>query len=148
MRAPRTGYAVGLGVLLALAVAGCTDGDGDGDGRAAAIVCSTAYRVSTSEALTEVDTLRLEDRDSEQSMPYIYLELHAAYAAGEADAERSLRLWVTPTGDDQVLVTQLFQLPEDSGPTNQFVGDHGFTGLTYAYDPVSGAELQYWCEAE
>ena len=46
-----------------------------------------------------------------------------------------------------MLVSHLFQLPPDAGPTDQFVGGHGFTGLTSAYDPVSGAELQYWCEA-
>lgn len=113
--------------------------------RADSIVCSTAYRVSQSEPLTGVDTMTFQDEDSTQSMPYIYLELHGAYTTGRADGERALRLWVTPTGQEQVLVTQLFQLGTD-GPTDQFVGDHGFTGLTYAYDPVSGAELQYWCQ--
>ena len=28
-----------------------------------------------------------------------------------------------------------------------FLGDHGFTGLNYAYPPDSSAEVQYWCEA-
>ncbi|HUV93017.1 MAG TPA: hypothetical protein VMV80_08020 [Anaerolineales bacterium] len=36
-------------------------------------------------------------------------------------------------------------LPIDSGPQNQFIGGHGFTGLNYSYQPDSGAELQYWC---
>jgi hypothetical protein len=133
--------------VLALAVVGtgCT---ADGDERASVIVCSTAYRVSAAEPLTEVDTLRLEDADSVQSMPYIYLELHAQYTDGRRDGERALRLWVTRTAEAGEIVAQLFQLPDDAGPRDQFVGGHGFTGLTYAYDPVSGAELQYWCEAE
>lgn len=130
---------------LVMLISACSGGD---NGRAEAIVCSTAYRVSVSEALTEPDHIRFEDEDSTQSIPYIYLELHAEYRAGRVDEERSLRLWVTPTGEDNVLVSQLYQLPEDSGPANQFVGGHGFTGLNYSYDPVSGAELQYWCEAE
>jgi hypothetical protein len=133
------------GAAVVLLVAACGGGD---DGRAGVIVCSTAYRVSVSEALTEPDQVRFVDEDATQSVPYIYLELHAEYRTGRVDGERSLRLWVTPTGAEDVLVTQLYQLPEDSGPTNQFVGGHGFTGLNYAYDPVSGAELQYWCEAE
>lgn len=112
------------------------------------IACHTAYRVSVTQPLTEVDTLRVGAADASQSMPYIYLTLHAEYTAGTLDGERSLRLWVTPTADDEVLVQHLYQLPSDSGPTNQFEGGHGFTGLTYAYDPTSGAELQYWCEAE
>jgi hypothetical protein len=134
-----------VALALLLVAAACDGGDG---GRAGAIVCSTAYRVSQSEPLTEVDHLRFEDEDSVQSLPYIYLELHGEYRTGRVDGERSLRLWVTPTGEEKVLLTQLYQLPEDSGPQDQFVGDHGFTGLTYAYDPVSGAELQYWCAAE
>jgi pantothenate kinase-related protein Tda10 len=36
---------------------------------------------------------------------------------------------------------------DDSDPQNQFVGGRGFTGLHYSYQPNSGAELQFWCEA-
>jgi hypothetical protein len=39
----------------------------------------------------------------------------------------------------------LYQFLE-SGPSNQFNGRHGFTGLVYAY-LTSGAELQYFCRA-
>jgi hypothetical protein len=137
----------GLGIIAVLLVfvsSACSD---ETQGRAATMVCNTAYRVSTAETLTEPDQLRFEDEDSTQSMPYIYLELHAQYSTGRGDGERSLRLWVTPTAADNILVSHLFQLPDDTGPENQFLGDHGFTGLNFAYDPVSGAELQYWCEA-
>lgn len=126
--------------------------------RASAIVCSTAYRVAQTEPPTEVDTMRLTDADADAAaaggmgataeMPYIYLTLHAQYWSGAADGERALRLWVTPTASEELIVSQLFQLPTESGPTNQFRGGHGFTGLNYAYDPTSGAELQYWCAAE
>jgi hypothetical protein len=34
----------------------------------------------------------------------------------------------------------------ESGPSNQFNGGNGFTGLVYAY-LTSGAELQYFCRA-
>lgn len=132
-----------LVVAIAASVSACTSDDG---ARASSIVCSTAYRVSQSEQLTGVDTMTFQDEDTTLSMPYIYLELHGTYTAGRADGERALRLWVTPTGEDRELVVQLFQFPEDDGPTDQFVGGHGFTGLTYAFDPVTGAELQYWCE--
>lgn len=135
--------------LLALLAACDADDDSAGDDAgASAIVCSTAYRVSQQEPLTEVDTLRFEDADAEQSLPYIYLELHGAYSDGREDGERALRLWVTQTAEPEPLVSHLYQLPEDGWPVNQFVGGHGFTGLMYAYDPVSGAELQYWCATE
>jgi len=130
--------------MMALLAVACATGSG----RAAAIVCSTAYRISQTESLTEVDTLRLPDQDSTESKPYVYLELHAQYTSGQTDGERSLRLWVTPTGQEDVIVSHIYQLPQDAGPANQFRGGHGFTGLNYANDPVSGAELQYWCAAE
>ena len=131
-------------VALILVSTGCSDKT---QGRASSIVCSTAYRISSSEPLTEQDHMTLDDEDATQSIPYIYLELHGQYSTGREDGERSLHLWVTPTGAENVLISQLYQLPEDAGPENQFLGDHGFTGLNYAYDPVSGAELQYWCTA-
>src|SRR5690606_12481542 len=46
----------------------------------ASIMCSTAYRVSISEPFTDVDTVSFGDQDSAQSIPYIYLEFHAAYS--------------------------------------------------------------------
>lgn len=140
---PLIGMALCPLVLVLVSCVGAADPP-----KAAAIVCHTAYRVSQSEPLTPEDTMRFDDEDATQSIPYIYLELHGQYSTGKTDGERALRLWVTPSGEEQVIVSQLFQLPPDSGPSDQFNGGHGFTGLTYAYDPASGAELQYWCEAE
>src|SRR5690606_11818185 len=130
--------------------AGCQDDGADSErpSRASAIVCNAAYRVAQTEPLTEVDSLRFKDTDDEQSLPYIYLELHATYRDGRLEGERSLRVWVTRTAEDEPLVAHLYQLPTDEGPRDQFVGDYGFTGLMYAYDPVSCAELQYWCAAD
>lgn len=154
MRSPaaassRTWWRVATVSLAALAIliVGCDD-ESAAPSRAAAIVCSAAYRISETEPLTEVDSLRFEDTDSVQSLPYIYLELHGDYSDGRSDGERALRVWVTRTAETEPLVTHLYQLAEDEGPRNQFQGDHGFTGLMYAIDPISGAELQYWCAAE
>lgn len=36
------------------------------------------------------------------------------------------------------LTSHLYQLPQDSGPTDQFVGAHGFTGLNYVITPTAG----------
>ncbi len=40
---------------------------------------------------------------------------------------------------------QLYQIWE--GPTENFGGDTGFTGLVYVNDPATGAEVQYFCIA-
>ena len=149
-RAGSSTLTAALSLALAMILGACSAGDdaGGDSADATAIVCSASYRVSVQEPLTEVDALRFEDVDAEQSLPYIYLELHGALSTGRADGERALRVWVTRTTESEPLVTQLYQLPEGAWPEDQFVGGHGFTGLTYAYDPVSGAELQYWCSTE
>jgi hypothetical protein len=88
------------------------------------------------------------DADAEQSLAFADLVFHAAYATGEGDDERALRTWVTGADKTVIYNVQLYQLPLDSGPDNQFVGGHGFTGLNYTYHPASAAELQFWCEAQ
>jgi hypothetical protein len=72
----------------------------------------------------------------------------AAYRTGAADNQRNLRLWVTDAAETAVAHSTLYQFEPDSGPQNQFVGGHGFTGLNAAYQASSGAELKYWCAAD
>jgi hypothetical protein len=55
----------------------------------------------------------------------------------------SIRVQSRSTG--KPVASGLYQFLE-AGPSNQFDGGHGFTGLVYAYLP-SGAELQYFCRA-
>jgi hypothetical protein len=116
--------------------------------RAKAIICHTAYRSGTGVPIEEEETVTFEDSDADASTPFSELTFHAAYSTGTSNRERSLRLWVTGNDSGMELFRQLYQLPLDSGPTDQFIGGHGFTGLNYAYHPQSGAELQYWCTAE
>ena len=120
------------------------------------ISCTAAYRASVAQGIQREETILFSDTDSDQSITFPDMVFHAAYSAGEADNERNIRVWVTGGGEtpapseSEVAVyhSTLYQLPLDSGPQNQFAGGHGFTGLTYSYQPESGAELQFWCEAE
>jgi hypothetical protein len=41
----------------------------------------------------------------------------------------------------------LYQLQTGARPLNEFVGDHGFTGLNWVRDPASGETVQYACFA-
>ena len=123
--------------------------------KAETISCTAAYRASVAQGIEREETILFSDTDSEQSISVSDLVFHAAYSAGEADNERNMRVWVTgggetPAPSDAAAVyhSTLYQLPLNSGPQNQFVGGHGFTGLTYSYQPESGAELQFWCEAK
>ncbi len=127
------------------------------------ISCTAAYRASVEQGIEREEMIVFGDTDSEQSIPFTDMVFHAAYSAGEADNERNLRVWVTASpllsssagetpalsdAETAVYHSTLYQLPLNSGPQNQFVGGHGFTGLNYSYQPDSGAELQFWCEAK
>ncbi|KAA3664202.1 MAG: hypothetical protein DWQ04_06920 [Chloroflexi bacterium] len=113
-----------------------------------AIACTVAYRAGVSQPIEREESIAFGDSDSEQTVAFTDLEFHAAYSAGELNNERALRVWVTSAGDETaVFHSTLYQLNLNSGPQNQFVGGHGFTGLNYSYHPTSGAEMQFWCEA-
>ncbi|MDJ0756480.1 MAG: hypothetical protein QNJ45_23305 [Ardenticatenaceae bacterium] len=117
------------------------------------IVCHTAYRSSVSQPIEREESLIFaEDNQQEivslnMSVSFDDMIFHGDYRSGAADNERSLQVWVTDIDDTTRFQNHLYQLELDSGPVNQFVGGHGFTGLNYSYHPQSGAELQYWCEA-
>ncbi len=132
-------------VVFCLLVA-CTPGSTSVP-RANTITCQTAYRSATGVPIEREETLTFKDSDGVESITFAELIFHAQYSSGQMNNERALRLWVTESGQDDELLSQLYQLPADAGPQNQFIGGHGFTGLNYAYHPRSGAELQFWCSA-
>lgn len=114
--------------------------------KADTITCTAAYRADVTQPIEREESITFSDSDDEQSVAFTDMVFHAAYSTGKADNERALRLWVTDRMETAVYHSQLYQLPNDSGPQNQFVGGHGFTGLNYSYAPDSSAELQFWCE--
>jgi hypothetical protein len=135
-------------LLFVLMMVACGSDGAAPTAKADAIVCTAAYRSSVSDPIEREETLSFSDTDAEQSLTFTDLVLHAAYSTGEGDNERTLRTWVTATDETVIYNVQLYQLPLDKGPDNQFIGGHGFTGLNYTYHPTSLAELQFWCEAQ
>lgn len=132
-----------LVVGMALLVNGC------GAPASFAVACTTAYRASVSAPPGEQAVLLLDRENRQQMVAYEDLEL-LARLDDEAAVDRTgwtLRVVVRMVGEENVMQATLYQLPLDGLPINQFRGGHGFTGLTYAYHPVSNAELQFWCEA-
>lgn len=115
--------------------------------RAESITCTAAYRAGVRMPIESEESFTLGDEDSQQRLDFSDLSFQAQYSSGEFDNERALVLRVTEPGETEALISQLYQLGGDSGPVNQFVGGHGFTGLNYVYHPESGAELQFWCTA-
>ena len=115
--------------------------------RAEEFVCHYAYRPSVTVPISSEGSVNFPDFDTAEFIGSENDDLvfHAQYWSGADDGERALRLWVMAVGRAEPLTSHLYQLPQDSGPSDQFVGGHGFTGLNYVYHPDSGAELQFWC---
>ncbi|WP_420630282.1 hypothetical protein [Candidatus Leptofilum sp.] len=141
------GIVLGLLILCGSLLVACS---GRGEAvvpKAEMIRCTAAYRASVAQSIEREESVTFTNSNAEKAVVFADMVFHAVYSDGEADNERALRLWVTDGTDTAVYHTTLYQLPFDSGPQNQFVGGHGFTGLHYSYAPDSSAELQFWCEA-
>ena len=135
--------------LAALALAACAGSAAVPGGGAAGeqIVCTAAYRPGVGTTQMEEQTLTLAAPGAQESAVFADLTLQASSIQGEGEGGRALALRVTPAGSADPITAQLYQIAANTAPLNQFVGGHGFTGLTYAYHPQSGAELQFWCSA-
>lgn len=112
------------------------------------IDCLVAYRSSVTVTIDQEEVLTLSASEGGKEIIFDYLEFHAQYWSGEeAPLERGLKAWVTSAGSDDDLAAQLYQLSRTELPRNRFLGEHGFTGLSYVYHPSSRAELRYACKA-
>ncbi len=138
----------GILLILVLLLAACGGGETAVAPKAEQITCTAAYRSSVEVGIEQEETFTFTDTDDELWATFGEMMFHAAYDAGGADNERNLRVWVTDAAETAVYHSTLFQFEPDSGPANQFIGGHGFTGLNYSYAPGTTAELQYWCKVD
>lgn len=106
-----------------------------------AVDCSFFY-------LGEVEVTRVTESKLEGSNPVLEfggLRVAMSYFDDPWEA-RSFSISVY-TQDGVVGSTALHQMDRHQPLLNQFVGDHGFTGLHYIHDPSADETLQYACFA-
>jgi hypothetical protein len=121
---------------------------GSGKPASSAIECLVAYSARAGRGIDREETVLLSAEARQQELNLGDLTFHARYWPPDASpGEHTFRAWVTASDTQAEVVAQLYQLPLDTAVRNQFVGDHGFTGLSYVYHPVSRAELQFTCQA-
>jgi len=155
----RTLIVVGLVVLVIVALVAGVAGDAIGRRHhdapiplADVVTCSVWTRPSTSQLPVSAGTVTIdwrnanpaEDTTTEQHVSGDGLTFNAAYGFGGGGGH-VLGLTATDRAGHMLHSTtyQMWQGPSDDfGMTGQ-----GFTGLSYAYDPATGAEMQYWCTA-
>jgi hypothetical protein len=112
------------------------------------ITCQTAYRSSVFVPIEKQASVLLDDANPTKEVRYADLVFHAQYNSGRAAYEsRSFLVWVITTEEDKGLHQTLYQMRKTQLTENQF-GEHGFTGLVYINNPISQAELQYWCSTK
>ena len=132
-----------IGLIILLTACG---GESMAVPKADALRCTVAYRSSIQVGIEREEQVEFATSDGQQRLVFDEATFHAAYDAGGPDNERSLRVWISNSDESIIYQTHLYQFAVDSGPQNQFVGGHGFTGLNYSYPADSSAELQFWCE--
>lgn len=84
-------------------------------------------------------------------VPRVEVGSHLAFRVvfqTEPRDQASIKLYAYAAQDDGATLvhqaTYPYPLPKVPGPRPRY----GFTGLLAAYEPVLGAELQYWCEMQ
>lgn len=133
---------LGLIVLLLLGCSGAEDLAVVNE----AVTCHAAYRSGPGPIERET-VFYLDEPGQSSGTTFNDMALQALYSRGEGEGGRALVLRVTALESGQLITSQLYQFASNVEPQNEFVGGHGFTGLSYAYYPAGGAELQYWCTA-
>ena len=141
---------IGSLTLLAILVAACANSL-DEAGREIpgtvpeTIVCDLFYRASPSQAFDEA-TMSLSTAGDRQMLDHADLRFEAV-AVADIGEGKSLSVVVSNLDTEDEVARTLYQFDPQQGVVDQFIGGHGFTGLTYVFHPTSGAEMQYFCHA-
>ena len=109
------------------------------------IDCRVSYRTSVTKHLSE-STITLTTNGDHKIIAFDDMEFNAQYWDDQFEG-RSLLISVTSFDTGNEVFRQLYQMDRGKRLINQFIGEHGFTGLIYVYHPGSTAELQCFCEA-
>ena len=116
---------------------------------ASTVVCSAWHRPTNRVAPIAAGDLTVDltrPGEDTQSLTAGDLKLTTSFTWDQAFSGEGRSLGVAATDlTGKLIVSHLYQIW--SGPTEQFAGDTGFTGLVYVNNPVSGSEMQFICKA-
>jgi hypothetical protein len=142
-----TGCLVGLALL---ATACRTTNRPDTGSRAGSvpeqISCEVYYSPAPGQA-ADGTTLNLSTGSSDrQVLDFKDLRFEASLVVDLGEG-LSLALAVSDLATGNEVARALYQIDQQRGLVDQFIGGHGFTGLAYVFHPTSGSQLQYYCLA-
>jgi hypothetical protein len=116
------------------------------------LLCELSYRESNTvgpgetgmEPKFEFKTKRVEIGSEESGSATLgSVTLEATYVDSPEDVPSFA---ITLRAGDTRLFHNLYQFDRAAPPRNQFVGDHGFTGLVYVASPLDSGDYQYVCK--
>jgi hypothetical protein len=113
----------------------------------AAPTCSTFYRATETVPPDQGPVLSFPS-SGESVATFADLELSATYSDGQGDVP-SLIVQVETLPEGTLLFSSLYQFADLTADYDAFgATGQGFTGLIYVYNPVTGAELQFFCSLQ
>ena len=139
-------FPIGAVLLIFIGLKVATGDNKFNKGQSAEIVCHFFYRAKPATAKGETGQFTIRVPLAKGGVPEIDLGITETVRFDDLTCEAGANynaLTIHFYGSDRMenISNLLYQF--DRKPANQF-GGHGFTGLHYIHDPVTGAELQFW----
>ena len=110
------------------------------------ITCRAFARPHVETSTMRARTIKLGPEGGDRSVTLGDFRFRAQFVADKFEG-KALDVFVYPKGDQDPITQGKYQFDDVDAPANQFVGEHGFTGLVYAMHPRTEAELQYFCKS-
>ena len=133
--------------LSAFCLSRCLSGELGGDKPqrdGPTVVCHLAYDSFTgAKPESEQREVRVNLQNAGQGLKLGDVTRFKDMAFSTRYAEDYLAIDVLDLKTDKAICRHVYQFGKDV--KNQFVGDHGFSGLIHVFHPQSGAELQFFC---
>ena len=111
------------------------------------IVCEVYYRSTSGQSLQAAPLINFSEGSHSETLTFDTMVFEAHFQDDEYEG-RALSIAVTDMDTGSDITRQLYQFDRQNPVENQFVGGHGFTGLNYAFQPGTSAEIQFFCSAQ
>jgi hypothetical protein len=133
-----------------MVLAGCSLGGSGVDLRSSkefGITCEVFYRPDSGASLSPAPVIMFKSGSDHK---YLVFDDMTFIARFQDDQFEGRALFIKVTGVDESLEfsRQMYQFDRENPPENQFIGNHGFTGLIYVFNPQTSSEMQYYCNIQ
>ena len=137
-------------LIIILALAGCSTAsitESVPPPEGSTVVCEVFYRSDSSQSLQAAPIITFSEGNHSETLTFDRMVFAALFQDDEFEG-RALSIAITDLNTEGDITRQLYQFDRQNPVENQFVGGHGFTGLNYAFQPGSFAEMQFYCSVK